>query len=218
MGKPMSIQWKLVILGVVASLAFVAWIFSDGAHEFVVAQINMAFKDMQPDEQRDSPWAYRWLAWANFKSNVCEDYRVGAGMYKEFCGLPKAYESRVWDLFHSPSWGTKGKFVAKVTPDGLHGWGPTHPYAPEAFYNYLCVFDTRESSANVANEAKCYFMLFYTWHMKYSPDHKPHPMFNKFWNKVREKILKGHVQMNDIPGWDFDAKKAEPYKEEPSMF
>ena len=169
--------------------------------------------DVKSDEQRDSPWAYRWLAWASFKGNVCEDYQIAAGMYKEFCGFPKDYKQHTWDLVHSPAWG-KGKFVSKVSADGMRGWGPLHPYAPEAFYDYLCVLDAHESGAVTAEEGKVYYILFYTWHIKHSPDHKPHPLFNKFWVKVRQKILNGHVPMDDIPQFDFNAKLAAPYKEE----
>jgi hypothetical protein len=193
------------------SLFFIGYVFTDGCHQWVMSQLNQAYKELPPEDARESPWAWRWTAWAYFKGNVCGDYKVGCSMYKDFCGVPKDYNVRAYGVVLAPGF---KKFTGKCTPDGKLGWGPMHPDAPDVYYEYLCLMEPYESGATTANEAKVYFVLFYNWWIKNSPDHKPHPKFNKYWAKVRQKILNGHVPMTDMPNYDYNAKKAPVWKEE----
>ena len=211
MGKPLSWKWKLTLFSVFCALAFVAWIFTEAAHDWVIGQINFGYSSTPESERRDSAWAGRFLFWAAFKGNVCGDYKPACSMYKEFCGLPKEYDKRAYDYVASPAFqknNTKNSFKGKVSQDGKVGWGPLHPDAPDAYYNYICLLEPNEVSATTGREAKVYYLLFYDWHIKHSEDHKPHPKFMKYWDKVRQKTLDSHVGFTDIPGFSFEAKKA----------
>ena len=73
--------------------------------------------------------------------------------------------------------------------------------------------EPNEAGATTGREAKVYYALFYDWHIKHSEDHKPHPKFKKYWEKLRQKVLDTRVGWSDIPGFDFEAKKAAPWKE-----
>ncbi|MEI6233944.1 MAG: hypothetical protein WCT04_12880 [Planctomycetota bacterium] len=216
MGKPLSWQWKLVLGSVVLSLLFLGYVFTEDCHDSVVRRIHQEYMAMPESERRESAWADRFLFWAGFKGSVCGDWKIAAGMLKEFCGLPKDYKVRAYDYVMSPNFkkdNGKKAFVGKTSQDGMAGWGPMHPDAPEAFYDYLCFIEPNEVGATTGNESKVYFILFYDWHIKHSPDHMPHPKFNKFWDKIRQKILNGRTGVGEIPTWDFNAKKALPWKE-----
>ena len=216
MGKPLSWKWKLTLTSIVLSMAFMAYVFTDGCHEAVVGRINQEFISMPESERRDSAWAGRFLAWATFKGSVCGDYKVACSMLKEFCGLPKDYNKRAFDYVFSPAFkknDSKNAFQGKCSQNGMTGWGPLHPDAPDAYYDYICYMEPNEAGATTGREAKVYYALFYDWHIKHSEDHKPHPKFKKYWEKLRQKVLDTRVGWSDIPGFDFEAKKAAPWKE-----
>jgi len=212
----LSWKWKLTLAGVALFMVFVGWIFTDGCHDYMLGKFNQEFTSLPESDRRDSNWAGYFLWWASFKQNVCGDYKAASSMYKEFCGLPKDYKTRAWDYVSSPKFRNndyKNSFIGKCSPNGLTGWGPTHPDAPDAFYNYLCTIEPNEAAATTGREAKVYYLLFYDWHMKHSADHQPHPKFKKYWDKIRQKILDSHVGFEGIPYFDYDAKKAAPWTE-----
>jgi len=216
MGKPLSWKWKLTILGVAGSMALMVYVFTDGCHEWVTGKINQEFLSMPESDRRDSSWAGRFLTWAAFKGYVCGDYKAGASMYKEFCGLPKDYNQRCWDYVAGPKFSkndTKNSFSGKCSPNGLSGWGPTHPDAPDAFYEYLCLIEPHEAGATTGREAKVYWLIFYEWHRKYTPSKQPHPKFKKYWDKIRQKIIDARVGFEGMPNYDAEAKKAPAWKE-----
>lgn len=216
MGKPLSWKWKLTLLGLASSMALMVYLFTDGCHEWVLGKINREYTSMPEADRRDSAWAGRFLWWAAFKGSILGDHKAGASMYKEFCGLPKDYNARTWDYVSSPKFrnhDTHFSFIGKTSPNGLSGWGPTHPDAPDAFYDYLCMIEPHEAGATTGREAKVYYLLFYDWHMKYSGTKQPHPKFKKYWDKVRQKILDSHVGFDGIPAFDAEAKKAPAWKE-----
>ncbi len=215
-GKPLSWQWKLTLTGFFLCFAGFFYTFTDGCHEWVLGRISQEYAATPESERRDSAWAGRFLLWAGFKGSVCGDYQAGCSMYKEFCGLPKDYKRRAFDYVVSAEFkrnDTRRSFMGKCSADGLSGWGPTHPDAPEAFYNYLCLMEPNEAAATTGREAKVYYLLFYDWCRQHSPDKKPHPAFKKYWDKIRQKTLDSHVGFSDIPNFDFEAKKAMPWVE-----
>jgi len=216
MGKPMSWQWKLTLFFVVLILGFTGYVFTDVCNDIVIDRIQQEYRSMPESERRDSAWAGRYLFWASFKGNVCGDWKAAACMLKDFCGLPKDYRVRVYDYVLNPAFkkdGGKNAFTGKCSPDGSTGWGPMHPDAPEAFFDYICFIEPNEVGATTGREATVYYMLFYDWHIKHSIDHMPHPKFNKFWDKIRQKVLNAHVGFSGIPNFDYNAAKAMPWVE-----
>ncbi len=216
MGKPLSWKWKLVLATIVLSLTALWYVFTDGCQNAVVGRISQEYNSMPESEQRDSAWASRWLYWAAFKGSVCGEYKVACSMLKEFCGMPKDYNMRTWDYVNSPQFkrnDSKNAFQGKCSPNGMTGWGPTHPDAPDAFYDYVCYQEPYQAGATTGREAKVYYLLFYVWHAKHSADGKPHPKFMKYWDKMRQKALDTKVGWGDIPNFDYEAKKAAPWKE-----
>jgi len=174
--------------------------------------MNESFKDTPLDERRTSSLAGRWLAWAYFRGYTLGNYSDGYEMYRDFLGLPK----KTWaadTIFSSAPANKKEVGVGKASADWQQGWGIMHPDAADAFYDYICLLEVKESGVTIARESKAYYMYLYNLHMKKSPDHMPHPLFAKYWPKVRQKILDHHVTVDDIPNYDFNAKKAKPWVE-----
>lgn len=216
MGKPMSWKWRITIGTIVLFFLLLGWIFTPSAHSWVLNRIDQDLAAMPESERRDSEWAGWFLFWAAFKGNVCTEYKVGCSMYKDFCGLPKEYEKRAYDFVMSPQFkrmDAKNGFVGKCSPDGRYGWGPLHPDAAEAYYDYICMIEPNEVSATTGREALVYYILFYDWHMQHSPDHKPHPKFLKYWEKIRQKTMNARTGFSEIPNFDYMAKKATPWVE-----
>jgi len=215
MARYMNWKQKLTVFFVVSFLALLAYVFTSGCHETVIRLIQQEYMALPESERRDSAWADRFLYWAAFKGNVCGEWKVAASMYREFCGMPKDYRIRCYDFAVSPAFkGNNGNSLqGKCSPDGRTGWGPLHPDAPDAFYDYICLIEPNEVGATTGREATVYYMLFYDWHMQHTMDHVPHPKFNKYWDKIRQKAIDGRVGFAGIPYFDFYAKKALPWVE-----
>lgn len=216
MGKPLSWKWKITLASVGAALFVLGYIFTDGCNDAVVSRVNQEFMATPENERRNSAWAGRYFLWGEFKGSVCGDYKVAAGIFKDFCGLPKEYEKRAYDYCLSPAFTRneqKMAFKGKCSANGLTGWGPMHPDAPDVFYEYLTTIEPWEAGATTGREAKVYWILFYDWYSKHSPDHKPHPKFLKYWVKVRQKMLNSHVGFGEMNGFDYEGKRATPWKE-----
>ena len=172
--------------------------------------MNMSFKDMDPAERRESSLAGRFMAWAYFRGYTLGDDKGAYEMYRDFLGFPK--KTLIADTVFSSNQKVKVG-VGKVSPDWKQGWGIMHPDAADMFYDYICYMESKESGVNIARESKAFYVVFYEWYAKRSPDKTPHPKFMKYWVKVRQKILNGRVGVEDIPNYDFNAKKAKPWVE-----
>jgi hypothetical protein len=175
-GRKGSWKWKLCLAIVAALIGLMVLAFSSFGQNWARDQVLDGYNQTPEAERRDSAWADRWLALAWWRSTILLDSEGGMEMYREFCGLPKDRRApnnvfRDWKL-ESPL----------CSPDGDKGWGPEHPRAPEAFYNYLVLYDTLESSQFTHAECENYFRLFYTW-MLYKT-RKVHPNFSKYWPKI----------------------------------
>ena len=210
MSKPINWKWKLVLGSMLGISFLVLYSLTDGANDFVVARMNEYYKDTPPDERRSSSWAGRWLFWSYFRGYTLGDNKGGYELYRDFLGLPK----KPWaaDVYFNPNPKLKNG-TGKASADWQQGWGILHPDAADAFYDYICLMESTESGVNIARESKAYYVYLYDLHMKKSPDHQPHPKFQKYWVKVRQKILNGHVGVGDIPNYDFYAVKAKPWVE-----
>ena len=180
MGKKGSWKWKLSVVILIACICLMVMVFSTGGQEWARAKVFEKFQELPPAEQRDSPWADRWLALAWWRSNILMDPEAGMEMYREFCGLPKDRKAQSNNIVYA-----RGDLDSPLcSKNGATGWGPMHPRAPEAYYNYLEMVDIADSSQFTHNECENYYRLFYTWMRRNSPDHKVHPDFNKYWKKV----------------------------------
>lgn len=174
--RMMSWKAKLLIAFVVLVFIGIFYFFSEsGAHTFK-DKITEAYQEMPADERRTSEWAnyFMKLAWWR---GILGDETMARQMYLEFLGITK--DAKGQTVFET------GKLDGKyVSPDGKTGWGPLHPRAAEAFYEYLVSYEIVNSSQFTSEECKKYYKLLYTWHMRYSPEKKPHPEFNRYWQKI----------------------------------
>lgn len=210
MGKPLNWKWKLFWACVLLFCFMVIYAFTEGCHDYVIRSMNDSFRDTPPEERRESGLAGRYLAWAYFRGNTIGDPPSAYEMYRDFLGFPK--KRWIADIVFSPN--AKEKVGSgKASADWQQGWGILHPDACDAFYDYICLMEAKESGYNIARESKAFYVAMYEWHAKKSPTKEPHPKFMKYWVKVRQKILNGRVSVDDIPNYDFNAKKAKPWVE-----
>ncbi len=216
MGKPMSWKWKLAI-GVVAFLLFgTGFIFTESGHQWMRDRIMNAYNELPDAEKRDSPLADKFLTLAYFRSNVTLDPKTGMEMYKEFCGF-RCKPDR------GTEYGMKvvqtGKLDGICSPDGKTGWGPMHMRAPEAFFNYIQLYDPTHSNQFTKAEIENYYRLFFLWPRIWGPDHKPHPLFMKYWPKLKEMGARTNFAWSDpsmVPTIDSAGLKYDP-KTDPTV-
>jgi hypothetical protein len=196
-GKPMSWKWKLLIAFVVISLFSFGFFLSPPGHRWLEKRIVDRYQALPEAERRESAFADSYLTLAWWRGSICQDSKSAMEMYREFCGLPKdAKDDSVFKTF---------KLVGPlVSPDGKTGWGPLHPRAPEAYYNFILFYDVLNSSQFTQERCWEYYRLFYIWHITYSPDRKPHPNFNKYWPKIKD------LGEKSPRGWPPDINKAAP--------
>ena len=192
MSKPLSWKWKLTIAFVVLAFLGMAFIFSQGGYEWMRGRLDRAYDETPEKERRDSEVANEFLNLAGWRATLM-DPETAMRMYKEFCGIkePLTVEAVL----------KTGKLDGKCSPDGKTGWGPMHPRAPEAYYKYMLIFDsdTSASSQYIRQVGFDYYRLFYTYMKYFSPDHKPHPKFNCYWDKIQKIMSRGRVEIpNDI--------------------
>ncbi len=194
MAKPMSWKWKLAIGAVVGVLFVMGFIFTDSGHTWMKARIMTAYNELPDNEKRTSPLADKFLSLAYFRANIIMDTKTGMEMYKEFCGMRFKGD-------RGTEYGMKvintGKLDGICSPKGDIGWGPMHPRAPEAFYNYILLYDPIHSNQFTKQEIENYHRLFYTWCRVWGPDHKVHPLYMKYWPKLAEMGARFNVGWSD---------------------
>ncbi|MGD0089412.1 MAG: hypothetical protein ABSE73_05780 [Planctomycetota bacterium] len=184
-------KWKLTIVLVVLFMFMIGFVISQSGNEWIRDKIVEKFEALPVSEQRDSSWANYYLAeawWAGFTGKTTQ----AMDMYKQFCGVAKDAKGK--DPIDDQT-GRVGKLVGLCSPKGETGWGPMHPRAPEAFYSGLDLFDTETSASSqyIHREIFNYYRLFYTWAVDHSPDHKPHPKFNVYWNKIMFRLKRDRI-------------------------
>jgi hypothetical protein len=204
MGKPLSWRWKLTIGTIIFLMVSMAMIFSPFGQNWLLGRIDSSYNELPASERRTSELADSYLSLAWFRSSICLDSKAGMDMYKQFCGMSPNKDGGT--VFINGKLG--GKYCDE---EGKTGWGPCHPRAPEAYFSYLELLET-EVSSQVFVEACCnYSMLFGYWMQNIGPERKIHPMFNKYWPKIKNKIV---PLMRYMPsGFDINATGAPPYEE-----
>ena len=202
-----STNWKWKAAGIIAALFLfsIAFVFTSSGQNWVKSKIDEAYEALPPEDRRVSPWADRYLSLAWFKGSIAGRDDEAMQMYRDFCGLlPDAHGQ---DVFSDP----RHKLHGKCSEDGKFGWGPLHPRAPEAFWEYLQTGYPLKSGEVTAKECEKYYDLFYDWMIRNSPEREPHPLFNKYWMKIREMMsnLNRYFPQRILVG----APKAKPYLE-----
>ena len=184
MGKPMSWKWKLTIAAVAFVLFFIGFVLSDAGNQWYKNRLIRAYNETPDKEKRTSLVADQWLWWADFRGSVCLDDASAMQMYKEFMGYDYGRDGNGLNYMNQVL--ATRKLKGMCSPDGKIGWGPMHPDAPDAFWNYLDLYRPTKSGQFIKMECGNYFRLFYLWHMYYSGTNKPHPKFMKHWPKILE--------------------------------
>ena len=201
MGKPLSWKWKISI-GVLCFVLFVTgFVFTPAGHSWMKARVMDSYNELPEGERRASPLADKFMSLAYFRGNICLDSETAMEMYKEFCGYK--FRGPSGDEYMLKAIQT-GKLDGLCSPDGKTGWGPVHPRAPEAFYEYITLYSPTHSSQFVKAEVSNYYRLFFTWCRQRGPDHKVHPNFMKYWPKLRDLAEHDHHQ------WPTDVSPSAP--------
>jgi len=182
--KRLSWKWKAAVAVLVLCLFMIGWLFSASGHAWMKAKIIAKYEELPASDQRDSPWADRYLTLAWWAGNIRGEAKEAMRMYEQFCGLGRDKLGNDFTV--------TGKFVGLCSPDGKTGWGPLHPRAPEAHWAYIELMDTETTASRQFIHAECFrfYRLFYTWCFSHSPDRKPHPNFSEYWQKIRERIAR----------------------------
>jgi len=199
-------SWKTKIALLVLGLLFFLFIFistSDG-QQWLADRMTKTYNEMPEEQRRDSSLATWWRMLAYWRGNICGYYDPSYEMYKEFCGLGNGYNIN-WKIPKLT------KFAGKCSADGKTGWGPLHPDAPDAYYEYLKLYQPQKVAAWTQKEAENYYYLFYEWPIRTQTDKRPHPKFSKYWPQVQQMILDGHLGRNE--GMDLKAPLALPWTE-----
>ena len=196
--RRLSWKWKLIVLFIGAMLALMVVLMSDGGQQWMCDKVIEKYKETPEAERRDSPWADRYLQLAYFRGYVCGDSKNAMEMYKSFLGIqPDAKGKTVFD---------NRKLNGLCSEDGKTGWGPAHPRAPEAYYNYMELYEVLNSAQYTGLKCWQYYALLYDWMKKYGPDKKPNPMFKAYWDKIQ---ILGRKSLFPPPaGMDFSAHDA----------
>jgi hypothetical protein len=184
MGKPLSWKWKITIGLVLFVLFGTGFIFTPAGHSWMKSRVMDAYNEMPEGERRNSNLGDRYLWVADFRGTICLDSETAIEMYKEFCGykFPRAGNGEEYMMRALQT----GKLDGLCSPDGKTGFGPLHPRAPEAFYEYILLYNPTHSSQFTKAEISNYYRLFFTWCRQRGPEHKVHPMFMKYWPKLRD--------------------------------
>lgn len=187
-GKGMSWKWKLAIVIVILILVGIGFLFSMPGQKTMTGWIRDAYNQSPENERRTHPGADWWLLLAAFEAKLCWRDDVGMDMYKEFLAI-KDHEKH-GDFFKSvhvvgPQW--NGFFDGKKKS----GWGILHERAPEAYYNFLLIYQPLNTDQTTSLMAANYHLLFHELYKRYDPDkkYKPHPKFYKYWAKISDRMI-----------------------------
>ena len=203
-------KWKLAIAVIALVLFLMGWLLSKSGNDWLKDKIVERMEALPTSEQRDSAWADCYLKLAWWSCNIRRDADDAMEMYKRFCGVGK--DDKGHDPFDQA--GGIAKLIGICSPDGKTGWGPMHPRAPEAYWDYMEIYDTMTSASEqfVQQAAFKYYRLFYTWMISHTPEHRPHPRFNVYWGKIRERLARRAVYWP--PDIDVQAPLAPPAPKE----
>jgi hypothetical protein len=193
--KPLSWQWRVTIGVVVAFIAGLAVLLSPWGNEWMRGKMEEKYAEMPAEEQRDSPWADRYMTLAWWNANIRFDDATAMDLYRTFIGLRK---EKVGDNKFTLGF---YEFDGLCSKDGKTGWGPMHPRAPEAYWGLIEVLNSRTTTSGefIQKEAIAFNRLFYSWMKMHAPDHKPHKNFAKYWAKIMEVFNNPQIRRGPWP-------------------
>lgn len=187
--KGMNWKWKLGIALLIVLLMIFAFIFTPFGMVKMQGWLKKAYNECPP-EQRLTHWsadAWMFLAW--WEGTLCQRDLEARRMYQEFLGIVpmggKSFSSQYngagllkWNGFFNPK-------ADKKYP----GWGIFHERAPEAYYEYLRLYQPMESAQFTTFEAAFYHTLFYEIYPNISHTNRPHPKFYKYWDIISQRMM-----------------------------
>jgi hypothetical protein len=195
--RKLSWKWRLTILFVIAVITLLGVIMSDDGQEWMVSKVVASYNELPESERRDSPLADRYLKLAYFRGFICGDSKNAMLMYQRFLGIVP--DEKGENVFKT--WKLNGGLCS---PDGKTGWGPAHPRAPEAYMNYLELYEPLNSSQYTGDRCWEYYTLLYEWMIRKTG--KPNENFKKYWDRV---VILGRKSGRPVPAnVDLGAKQA----------
>src|SRR5438046_764928 len=129
MKLPKNWKYKLLALITLTIGGVILWSFTAGGFAYWKSTIVTGYNETPPEQRRDSGWAEWWLRLAYFRGAICGYDEDAIKMYKEFLGMMP--DEKKQDVF------TTSKLKGMCSEDGKTGFGPLHPLAPDAFFDYL---------------------------------------------------------------------------------
>ncbi|MBI3831459.1 MAG: hypothetical protein HY291_18210 [Planctomycetes bacterium] len=185
--KPLSWKWKLLIALVVLILVGIGFVFTPWGHSTMQNWINKSYDELPPAERADSTLADSQLKLAYWEGNICQASQKAQETYLDFLGLSNPNFFQRYADTGRMEWSGKFENTGK-TP--YTGWGIMHPRAPEAFFNYLDLYQEGKSGQFIKDEAAKYYVLFYEMYPKIAKKHgKPHPQFYVYWDKIKNGFI-----------------------------
>jgi hypothetical protein len=175
----MTWKFKILIVFVVGSIVLMAAALTPWGHDAAESWMRSSFESMPEDQRRTSIYADGWLALAWWTGNICQDTKRASRLYLEFCGAAKDEKGR--DFMQN-----KLELIGMCSKDGMTGWGPYHPRAVEAYFNYLVISETEKSSTFYNEDLFRFYYLFYTWCSIRGEKRVPE-CFEKYFNKVLQQ-------------------------------
>lgn len=187
--EKLSWKWKITIAIVVLLLVLIGVVFTPVGHNIMRNGIQKTYDETPAKERATSEAADTWLALAFYVGWVCQQSEDSMTMYKQFLGVADNQEGDFWT--RSNDWQEKWDgFFQGSDRDGYTGWGPLHPRAPEAFYNYMQLYGPTVSDQFEGRMARHYYDLFYTKYGRMTRTWKPHPKFYVYWDKIKIMCMK----------------------------
>jgi hypothetical protein len=184
-GKPLSWKWKLTIGFVVAFGLSLIVAFTPWGYQIMRSGLEKAYENCPPEERREHWSADWWMRLAFWEGWICGRKDVAQQMYLELIGIaPNSSNGQsfqdTYELQSQSKW--NGGFYDGKTKKG---WGPCHPRACEAYYNYLELEAPYTSSQQIHKLASFYPVLFVTIYMREARSTLPHPKFYVYWSRTR---------------------------------
>lgn len=184
-----KVSWKvkLLLAFVAGSLFMVGFLFSSWGQDMMRHKIEQYYNETPEAERRDSPWGQRYVDLAYVRGFILGDNEVAMDMYKNFLGMNLDDKGR--DVF------VTSKLNGLCSVDGKTGWGPAHPAAADAYYNYMELLDTTTNTSGqvIGEKAWQYYTLLYTYVVQHNlNDHKASPRFKAHWQAIQLLAQKSH--------------------------
>lgn len=196
--KGMSWKWKLLIVFVVLALGVFGFIFTPVGHTVMEGWIRKAYRECPPEQRATHGSADYWLKLAYWEGTICGQDEKARKLYQEFLGILPTDGKSFFEHYksnHTPKW--TGFFDPKENKQ-YPGWGFLHPRAPEAYFEYLKLYQGKESSQFTSFEGANYHTLFYEMYPIFTKTQKVHPKFYVYWDRVANWIDRKFVEIPPV--------------------